>query len=131
MLFNSAEFLFIFLPLTLLLFQWCRSRVSLHSALLVLITASLFFYAWWKPVYLLLLSGSIVFNFSIAKAIYRYPQCKFYVRCPFGLSGHWQPQIQPPIWIDCFNFMKTKCEQYGNFAKHIVFSSDIREMSRC
>lgn len=74
MLFNSAEFLFVFLPLTLLLFQWCRSRVSLHSALLILITASLLFYAWWKPVYLLLLGGSIVFNFTVAKAIYRFRQ---------------------------------------------------------
>ena len=74
MLFNSAEFLFVFLPLTLLLFHWCRSRVSLHSALLVLITASLLFYAWWKPEYLLLLGSSILFNFFIAKAIYRYRQ---------------------------------------------------------
>ncbi|MGP9801190.1 MBOAT family O-acyltransferase [Rheinheimera sp. NSM] len=72
MLFNSIEFLFFFLPLTLLLFHYFRTSVSTHSAIFVLIIASLFFYAWWQPLYLLLLAASVLFNFYMAQAIYRY-----------------------------------------------------------
>lgn len=72
MLFNSIEFLFFFLPLTLVLFHFFSRKVSAQSAVFLLIVASLFFYAWWQPVYLLLLGASVLFNFHMARAIYRY-----------------------------------------------------------
>ncbi|MBZ9611739.1 MBOAT family O-acyltransferase [Rheinheimera maricola] len=72
MLFNSVEFLFFFLPLTLLLYHLLRHHVSVQSALFLLIIASLFFYAWWQPAYLILLTASVLSNYFIAKAIYRY-----------------------------------------------------------
>lgn len=72
MLFNSAEFLFVFLPVTLILFHLARSYLSVKSALFVLIIASLFFYAYWKPAYLLLLAASVICNFYIAQAIFHY-----------------------------------------------------------
>ncbi|GGW62768.1 MBOAT family O-acyltransferase [Alishewanella tabrizica] len=72
MLFNSVEFLFLFLPITLVLFHFLRVRISSQSALYLLICSSLFFYAWWQPIYLLLLGSSILVNFCIANAIYRY-----------------------------------------------------------
>lgn len=49
-----------------------RCRISGQSAIYLLIFASLFFYGWWKPVYLLLLATSVVVNFVIASAIFRY-----------------------------------------------------------
>ena len=62
MLFNSLEFIFLFLPATLLgFFLLGRWRQDLAAAWLAL--ASLAFYAWWSPTYVLLLLGSITFNY--------------------------------------------------------------------
>ncbi len=63
MLFNSTIFLFGFLPVTLLLF-FVLGRASIRAARLWLAAASLFFYAWWNPPYLILLTISIVFNYG-------------------------------------------------------------------
>ena len=68
MLFNSSEFLFAFLPATLLIFFLC-ARFSHRAALAWLTLASLFFYAWWNPVWLPLLLGSIGFNFLAGREI--------------------------------------------------------------
>ena len=63
MLFNSTIFLFGFLPVTLLLF-FVFGRYSVRVARLWLAAASLFFYAWWNPPYLILLAISIIFNYG-------------------------------------------------------------------
>jgi D-alanyl-lipoteichoic acid acyltransferase DltB (MBOAT superfamily) len=66
MLFNSYEFIFAFLPLTLAGFYVLRatSRTwSLHW----LILASLFFYAWWRPLNVLIIAPSILVNFVLAR----------------------------------------------------------------
>ena len=63
MLFNSTIFLFGFLPATLLLF-FLFGRYSVRLARLWLAAASLFFYAWWNPPYLILLAISIIFNYG-------------------------------------------------------------------
>ena len=63
MLFNSAIFLFAYLPIVLLTF-FALGRVSVNAARIWLAGASLFFYAWWNPPYLILLSLSILFNFG-------------------------------------------------------------------
>jgi len=69
MLFNSIEFLFAFLPITLIGF-FALTRVG-HRMLPIwwLILASLFFYGWWNPDYLILISGSILANFLLSKPI--------------------------------------------------------------
>jgi len=66
MLFNSYPFFFAFLPLTLVLFLIIRRFNYPIFINILLIAASLFFYAWWNPKYLVLLIFSIVFNYSIA-----------------------------------------------------------------
>ena len=68
MLFNSLEFIFVYLPLTMVLF-WVARRVSVRAGMCALVLASLAFYAWWNPKYLLLLVGSVAFNFLVAKQI--------------------------------------------------------------
>lgn len=62
MLFNSVPFLFFFLPITLGLYL-VAGRHSHRLAALWLVVASLFFYGWWNPRYLLLLCLSIAGNF--------------------------------------------------------------------
>ena len=51
MLFSSITFLFIFLPLTLLLYYLVPFRMKNY----VMLAASLIFYAWGEPVYIILM----------------------------------------------------------------------------
>ncbi len=70
MLFNSYTFLFGYLPLVLLGHQaaaYCGRR----AVILWLTFSSLAFYAYWRPRYLILLCGSIVFNYLAGEAIRR------------------------------------------------------------
>jgi D-alanyl-lipoteichoic acid acyltransferase DltB (MBOAT superfamily) len=68
MLFNSYEFLFAFLPATIVVFLLV-GRVSRSWALGWLIVASLFFYAWWRPVNLFIIGPALVANFAFAKVL--------------------------------------------------------------
>jgi D-alanyl-lipoteichoic acid acyltransferase DltB (MBOAT superfamily) len=69
MLFNSLEFIFLFLPITLLIFFFIGKYSSNRLAIAFLLSASLFFYSWWNPIYLLLLLASVTFNFFIGYII--------------------------------------------------------------
>ena len=79
MLFNSYEFLFVFLPIGLAGFFLLGSRGWLRAASLWLSAASLGFYAWWNPdstqpwspKYLALILTSIVFNYTLGVRISR------------------------------------------------------------
>jgi D-alanyl-lipoteichoic acid acyltransferase DltB (MBOAT superfamily) len=62
MLFSSYAFLFQFLPAVTLAYAVAR-RVSPRCGIWALAFASLIFYGAWKPAYLVLLLGSIGFNF--------------------------------------------------------------------
>ncbi|HEX8297282.1 MAG TPA: MBOAT family protein [Chthoniobacteraceae bacterium] len=72
MLFNSFEFLLVFLPLALLGFAWL-SRISETWAKTWLVLCSLFFYGWWSPVYLWLLGLSVVANYVLGAFLFRAP----------------------------------------------------------
>lgn len=69
MLFNSYEFIFVFLPITLILFYLIGSRGHHRAAMLWLVVASLFFYGWWNYKYLILIIGSMLFNYAVGLAI--------------------------------------------------------------
>lgn len=68
MLFNSFEFIFALLPISILvsLFLIRRSR---ELTVLWLIACSLFFYGWWNISYLTLIIFSLAINFGFASAI--------------------------------------------------------------
>lgn len=65
MLFSSITFLFLFLPVTVLIYY----LVPQKTRNLVLLIASLFFYAWGEPVYVVLMILSILLNFFCGKDI--------------------------------------------------------------
>lgn len=71
MLFNSYQFIFLFLPVTLagyfFLGRTCYSRL----ANLWLVLASLFFYGYWEISFLPLLIGSILVNYMLSGGILR------------------------------------------------------------
>ena len=60
MLFSSIVFLFYFFPVVFLLYYLFSFSRTLQNVLLLI--ASLVFYAWGEPVYVLLMMASIVFN---------------------------------------------------------------------
>ena len=59
MLFSSITFLFVFLPVTLAVYY--LAPVQMRN--LVMLAASLFFYAWGEPVYIILMLLSILMNY--------------------------------------------------------------------
>ena len=71
MLFNSIEYLLLFLPVTLLVFQVCFRGPSTQPKIMWLVLASLVFYGSWNPKYLSLIVVSILVNFAIGKALAR------------------------------------------------------------
>ncbi|MEX2618070.1 MAG: MBOAT family protein [Alphaproteobacteria bacterium] len=73
MLFNSYEFIFLFLPLTAVIFYGLRRHSTFNAALTWLTLSSLFFYGWWNPAYLILLVTSIGVNFLLGNTINRNP----------------------------------------------------------
>ena len=66
MLFSSLSFLFIFLPVVLILYNLSRSGTYRNFVLLL---ASLFFYAWGEPVIVFILMAMVIFNWLMAACI--------------------------------------------------------------
>ena len=73
MLFNSHEFLFVFLPATLLGF-FLIGRFSRQGAILWLILTSLVFYGWWRPLNILIIGPSVIINYFLASFLLRLSQ---------------------------------------------------------
>ena len=63
MLFSSTVFLFIFLPLVLL--GYYALPLKQRGKNILLLVASLLFYAWGEPVFVFLMIGSIAVNYSL------------------------------------------------------------------
>lgn len=77
MLFNSHLFIFIFLPLCLFFFHLLNNYKHHALKIKVLVFASLFFYAWWSPKYLILLIFSVLVNYYFGKILLDNSKNKF------------------------------------------------------
>ena len=64
MIFNSFEFLFLFLPVVFILF-YLLNKLNFTFSKLWLLFASLFFYGYWNPSYLPLILSSLVINYIV------------------------------------------------------------------
>lgn len=73
MLFPSYEFLYFFLPFTLALVYACNRQQWREAPVFLLFLASLFFYGWWNPKYVLLILASIAVNYRWALFLRRHP----------------------------------------------------------
>jgi D-alanyl-lipoteichoic acid acyltransferase DltB (MBOAT superfamily) len=69
MLFSSYIFLFVFLPVTLTGFCLLARFLGPKPAKLWLTLASLFFYGWWNPIYVVLIVLSMLFNYWLGRRI--------------------------------------------------------------
>jgi alginate O-acetyltransferase complex protein AlgI len=70
MLFNSYEFIFVFLPVTLAGF-FAIGIFSRSWALRWIIFVSILFYTWWRPLNVLIIAPSILINFALALSLER------------------------------------------------------------
>ena len=84
MLFNSFGYVFLFLPAAAAIYGVARSFIGQRSAQVWLLLCSLFFYSFTKPSNLILLLGSILFNWAIGRLL--------------GLSS-WEKYRRPIFWI--------------------------------
>lgn len=71
MLFNSYEFIFLFLPLAFLGYFWLNKKRLTNASKAYLVFASLFFYSWWNIMYLPLILASVLFNYVIGTGMLR------------------------------------------------------------
>ena len=71
MLFNSPEYIFAFLPLVVFIYFILNKLGHIQIAKISLIAASLFFYGYWNPLYLVLILSSIVVNYGIGALLHR------------------------------------------------------------
>ena len=69
MLFNSPEFILIFIPIVLLFASLTQKYISKEANIYLIILSSVFFYGFWNISYVPLLVGSVLFNFLIHKKI--------------------------------------------------------------
>lgn len=70
MLFSSITFLFYFLPVVLILYYIFRRSTPMKNAILLI--ASLFFYAWGEPKFILVMLTSIIGNYLLALGVDKY-----------------------------------------------------------
>jgi alginate O-acetyltransferase complex protein AlgI len=69
MLFNSYEYILLFLPVSLVVYFILNYRKLTLASKIWLVLASLFFYGWWNPKYLPLIIGSILFNYAVGRVL--------------------------------------------------------------
>jgi len=102
-LFNSYSFIFAFLPVALLGFYLLGSRDRARLAVGWLFFASVFFYGWWNPAYVVLILASIVVNYHIG--------------CGLGRTGGKNGRHGRALLVAglCFNLGLLAYYKYTNF----------------
>ncbi len=65
MLFNSYQFIFLFLPITFFVYFYLNSKRLIVASKSFLVFSSLFFYSYWNPIYLPIILSSMVFNYAV------------------------------------------------------------------
>lgn len=69
MLFNSHIFIFAFLPISFVIYFSLLYAGQKKLSQIALLALSLFFYSWWEPKYLILISASIGLNYLFSNLI--------------------------------------------------------------
>ena len=108
MLFSTMTFVFMFLPVVLLLYL--VSKKELHNPILLI--ASIIFYAWGEPRYLAIMLLTIIINWAGAIAVDRFK--KF---AKFTLAATILADLGFLIYFKYFNFLIENCNNL--FHSHI------------
>lgn len=144
MLFSSWVFIAAFLPVTWAVYAFLQPRLGREMALLWVTAASLFFYGWFRAVYVLIILISLTLNFMIgtrlalrreksllalgvagniaALAYFKYAGLFFETLNMFG--GHFDvPKILLPLGISFFTFQQITylVDAWRGDAKELTF----------
>lgn len=125
MVFSSVTFLFYFLPVTTAIYFAAPPRGKNP----VLLTASLFFYAWGEPIYILLMIVSILLNYGFGFLIV--PQSG---GARISASGATSPQKKARLFLGlavAVNLLLLGFFKYANFLianLNSLFSADIKPL---
>lgn len=76
MLFSSWPFIAVFLPVTWVVFRLLQKHANREITLLWLVASSLFFYGWFKPIYLLIVLVSMAANYALGMMLAQKPWSK-------------------------------------------------------
>ncbi|MDA1086051.1 MAG: MBOAT family protein [Verrucomicrobia bacterium] len=130
MLFNTFEFIFWFFPITLAVYLCLQQFNNRELRYAWLAVASLFFYAWWNPQYLILIAVSMLFNYGMGRLMLKekwrtrrmlalgigvnlltigyYKYAGFFIENTNALlNGGWRvPDILLPLGISFFTFQQ-------------------------
>ena len=69
MLFNSYEFIFVFLPITFFIYFYLNKKRLTEASKGFLVLSSLFFYSWWNIAYLPIILSSMLFNYVVGNTL--------------------------------------------------------------
>lgn len=69
MLFNSYEFIFVFLPITFFVYFYLNHKRLTGASKWFLVCSSLFFYSWWNIIYLPIILTSVIINFALGVSL--------------------------------------------------------------
>lgn len=91
MLFNSFQFIFLFLPFTFIIYFYLNKKRLTEASKGFLVFTSLFFYSWWNVAYLPLILVSMLFNFVIGSLLTKDEEYKKITKrqlLTFGIIGN-------------------------------------------
>ena len=86
MLFASTVFIFVFLPVVLLLYYTVFRKWRMGQNIMLLI-ASLIFYAWGEPKYVLIMIASIIVNYALGLLVDKVRHRKVLSRLVIALTA--------------------------------------------
>ncbi len=69
MLFNSYEFIFLFLPFSLFIYFYLLEKRLIVGAKGFMVFMSMFFYSWWNIAYLPIILSSMLFNYVVGNSL--------------------------------------------------------------
>lgn len=103
MLFSSMTFVFMFLPIVLVLYL--VTKKELHNP--ILLVASIIFYAWGEPKYLAIMLLTILLNYFGAIAVDKFKNCGKNAKIPLILTI--TANLGFLVYFKYFNFLIENC----------------------
>ncbi|MCT7653075.1 MBOAT family O-acyltransferase [Aliarcobacter butzleri] len=108
MLFNSYEFIFIFLPVMFVVYFYLNGKRLILGAKIWLVVGSLFFYSYWNVIYLPLILLSIFVNYGVGLSLVNHEKIRissktilsFGIVFNLGLLGYFK---YTDFFLDNFN----------------------------
>ncbi len=118
MLFNSIEYIFLLLPISLIIYFYLNRHKLTIAAKAWLSFVSLFFYGWWNVIYIPLLLGTIVFNYTIGMLLRE--KCKYQFNRKYVLFIGIAFNVLMLCYYKYSNFLIANINYLGNYQLSLI-----------